>query len=153
MSKRWMSWQVGLGRFGCLGKSVSREKVQVYGNRRTHSAGHIFACNCQSFMSPRNWLTLPWKPRWQGKMPFYSMSLPPFLFQPLMTTDLPTRTHSPRAQATKLRTRGRQIGFVDGGWTFSLPPDSELRLRVTLNKSLLSAYRFKVLLWTWMWHL
>lgn len=149
MSKRWMSDSLVWGGLA-IWEGLFPGRRFKFMKTHMHILQAIFSLIIVKALCP---LETGWHCHRQGKMPLYSMSPSSFLCQPLMMTDLPNRTHSPRAQATQLRTCGRQIGFVDGGWTFSLPPDSEFRLRVTLNKSFLSAYRFKILLWTWMWHL
>lgn len=115
-------------------------------------AGKLGDVEVLRFMSSRNWLKPPCEPRWWGKTPLCCSHDYFFYFSPWRPPTKQLESCFPLAPATS-RTSVDKPGF--GWWWLNLHFGPGLWTQDTtmFSKSLLRAYWFKLLPWTWVWHL
>ena len=122
----------GFGELQLFGQVCFQEEGSSSWAGSTHvrDAGYLLVCKLskvrmRGFVSPRSWLKLQYKPTWKGKINPMLWSL--FLFQPPMTTNLPTREMLPTSSDTQTENpQWKNMGSVGGSWMCTLPLDSAL---------------------------
>lgn len=126
--------KLALGRFSCLVMSVPKKKVQVYGKYTCNcSAGYLLVCKLSKVwihgvMPPRIWLKLPHEPRWKGEMPLDKSHVTTTFCMSALNGYWPTnQRHAPyQFRQPNREPQWKNMGSFGGGWTCTLPLNSEL---------------------------